>query len=318
MGKNNSRSKKEKRGGGAARRDFIRSSGNASRKRDEFVFRSTADIIASETALDEEANAGGSEEGEEGSENEEEALKERAGYEDYSSRELTSKLFMWEFSQNDAKRDSGSKLKRWGYAGQLRLGQTFPGVVLSSEASVCVSPADKEIVLTHGVAGINCSWNRLEEIPFDKMGKGRNQRILPLLVAANTVNYGKAFKMNTAEAMAACLYIVGCKEDAKQILAPFSFGSEFLKLNFDALEAYAACDNAEQVAALAASFIAEGEERKQEKEQEKAAREASRVQGNNYNGYLDDADLPPLLAEEEDEYEEEQEEGELDKRKESD
>ena len=189
--------------------------------------------------------------------------------------------------------DSGSKLKRWGYAGQLRLGQTFPGVVLSSEASICVSPADKEIVMTHGVAGINCSWNRLEEIPFDKMGKGRNQRILPLLVAANTVNYGKPFKMNTAEAMAACLYIVGCKDDAKQILAPFSFGSEFLKLNHDALEAYAACDSAEQVAALADTFIAEERKRKQEKELEKAAREASRVGGDNYNGYLDDADLPP-------------------------
>ena len=300
MGKNNSRSKKGKQGGGAGRRDFIRANGNNSRKRDEFVFRSTADIIASEQEAEEGAEgAEGSDE--EDSDDGEEALKARAGYEDYSSRELTSKLFMWEFSQNDAKRDSGSKLKRWGYAGQLRLGQTFPGVVLSSEASICVSPADKEIVMTHGVAGINCSWNRLEEIPFDKMGKGRNQRILPLLVAANTVNYGKPFKMNTAEAMAACLYIVGCKDDAKQILAPFSFGSEFLKLNHDALEAYAACDSAEQVAALADTFIAEGEERKQEKELEKAAREASRVGGDNYNGYLDDADLPPRQDEDEEE-----------------
>ena len=306
MGKNNSRSKKEKRGGGAARRDFIRSSGNVSRKREEFVFRSSADIIASELALEEGAGADDLKKGEECSESEEETPTDGAGYEDYSSRELTSKLFMWEFSQNDTKRDSGSKLKRWGYASQLRLGQTFPGVVLSSEANICVSPADKDLVMTHGVAGINCSWNRLEEIPFDKMGKGKNQRILPFLVAANTVNYGKPFKMNTAEAMAACLYIVGFKNDAKQILAPFSFGTEFLKLNFEALEAYAACDSAQKVATLADSFIADGEVRRQEKEKVKAAREASRIGSDNYNGYLDDVDLPPLVSEEEEEEEEEE------------
>ena len=145
-----------------------------------------------------------------------------------------------EFSQNDVKRDSGSKLKRWGYASQLRLGQSFPGVVLSSEATQCVSPADREIVETFGIAGINCSWNRIDEIPMDKMGKGKNQRILPLLVAANTVNYGKPFKMNTAEAIAACLYITGYKDDARMMLSPFSFGMEFFKLNQEALDAYSA------------------------------------------------------------------------------
>ena len=52
-------------------------------------------------------------------------------------------------------------------------------------------------------------YNRLDEIPFDKMGKKRNHRYLPFLCAANPVNYGKPYKMNTAEATAACLYIAG-------------------------------------------------------------------------------------------------------------
>ena len=71
------------------------------------------------------------------------------------------------------------------------------------------------------------------------MGKGRNQRILPLLFAANSVNYGRPFKMNTAEAMAATLYIAGFKQDAHTLLSSFPYGKEFLRLNFDALEAYA-------------------------------------------------------------------------------
>ena len=72
-------------------------------------------------------------------------------------------------------RDSGSKLRRLGLAKQLKIGQSFQGVVLSSEAKVYVSPADRELVEQYGVGGINCSWNRLEEIPFGSMGKGRNQ-----------------------------------------------------------------------------------------------------------------------------------------------
>jgi pre-rRNA-processing protein TSR3 len=72
----------------------------------------------------------------------------------------------------------------------LEVGQTFQGVVLSSEASTFVSPADRGIVEQYGISGINCSWNRLDEIPFGSMGKGRNQRLLPLLYAANSVNYG--------------------------------------------------------------------------------------------------------------------------------
>ena len=68
---------------------------------------------------------------------------------------------MWEFNQNDPKRDSGSKLCRLGFARCLKVGQSFGGVVLSSEAAFTVSPADREIVDAFGVGGINCSWNRL-------------------------------------------------------------------------------------------------------------------------------------------------------------
>ena len=54
------------------------------------------------------------------------------------------------------------------------------------------------------------------------------------MVAANPVNYGRPFKMNTAEAMAASLYIVGLKQDARDLMAQFSFGDEFFRLNQDA------------------------------------------------------------------------------------
>ena len=202
---------------------------------------------------------------------------------------------MWEFGQNDAKRDSGSKLCRLGYSRKLKIGQSFPGIVLSSEAKILVSPADAELVENFGVSGINCSWNRLNEIPFGSMGKGRNQRLLPLLFAANTVNYGRPFKMNTAEALAACLYITGYKDDARQLLGPFSYGTEFLRLNNEALERYSACDSAAGVDAVQQEYMRLSELKKQAKEQHKAKEKTE------YGGYIDEDDMPPMYGDEEEE-----------------
>lgn len=134
------------------------------------------------------------------------------------------------------------------------------------------------------------------------MGKGRNQRLLPLLFAANSVNYGRPYKMNTAEATAACLYITGFKDDAKKLLSPFGYGDEFIRLNFDALEAYSACTTAVEVMAIVERYTQEVEEKKQKKESKKSTNSGSR---GNIGGYMDDMDLPPMSDEEE--YEEEEE-----------
>jgi len=91
-----------------------------------------------------------------------------------------------------------------------------------------------------------------------------------------------------------------------QMLESFSYGEEFLRLNFEALEAYSACRESVDVARCQEGFHAAAEAKKTLKEERLAREREQDVGSNNIGGYMDDMDLPPIDSDAESyEYEEE-------------
>lgn len=152
------------------------------------------------------------------------------------------KAACWDLGHCDPKRCSGKKLMKLGMMRELHVGQRHNGVIITPNGKRVLSPADRELMDQYGAAVVECSWARMKEIQWTKVG-GKCERLLPYLVAANTVNYGKPWRLNCVEALAAAFYICGHSDWAEQVLAPFSYGSAFLEINSSLLKRYAACED---------------------------------------------------------------------------
>uniref|UniRef100_A0A2P2I712 18S rRNA aminocarboxypropyltransferase n=2 Tax=Hirondellea gigas TaxID=1518452 RepID=A0A2P2I712_9CRUS len=231
---------------------------------------STTDSEATDTASETE----GIPESEEGSDVE--SNNEETDDEYKEEFKVNFPVSMWDLNHCDPKKCSGRKLSRMKLIKTLRLGQSFPGVVLTPVGQKVVSPSDREYLLHYGAAVVDCSWARLNETPFKRMKAG-HPRLLPFLVAANPINYGKPSKLSCVEALAAAMYICGEKETAEHYLGKFSWGHSFISLNKELLEEYAACSDSAGVIAAQKQYL------------ERAHQEATAKRG--------EIDLPPSDSE---------------------
>ncbi|EIW78747.1 DUF367-domain-containing protein [Coniophora puteana RWD-64-598 SS2] len=193
---------------------------------------------------------------------------------------------MWDFDHCDPRRCSGKRLARAGLIKELRIGSKFRGIVVSPKGTLVISPADRDIIAADGVAVVECSWARLEEIPFSKIASP-HERLLPYLIATNPTNYGKPWRLNCVEALAAAFFIVGFDEYASTLLAEFGWGHSFWKVNqygtfceqimpdlVDCchrpyLERYKTCKSAEEVKDMQERIIGELEESYEQSRKEK-------------------------------------------------
>ncbi|KAH8697134.1 hypothetical protein BGW36DRAFT_378034 [Talaromyces proteolyticus] len=180
------------------------------------------------------------------------------------------KAACWDLGHCDPKRCSGKRLMQFGLMRELSIGHKHPGVVISPNAKRILSPADRDLLEQYGAAVVECSWVRVKEVPWSRIG-GKCERLLPYLIAANSVNYGRPWRLNCVEALAACFYICRHADWAEEVLKHFSYGEAFIDINSQLLKRYAACENEEDIKRTEEEWLAKIE---REYNESRAEREA--------------------------------------------
>ncbi|KAF9068496.1 hypothetical protein BDP27DRAFT_1224154 [Rhodocollybia butyracea] len=174
---------------------------------------------------------------------------------------------MWDFNHCDPRRCSGKKLSRLGLIKELKVGQgRFRGIVVSPKGAQVISPSDRDIILKNGLAVVECSWARLDDVPFGKISSP-HERLLPYLLATNPTNYGKPWRLNCVEALAAAFCITGFDSYAEILLSGFGWGGSCSRTF---LERYKKCTTAAEVSAAQESIMEELESNWEESRREKS------------------------------------------------
>ena len=104
--------------------------------------------------------------------------------------------------------------------------------------------------------GLDCSWKQIEDSVKTVMKQTRLvPRMLPLLLAANPVNWGKPGKLTTMEAIASALHLVGNIEQSRQVLGAFRWGERFFELNHEPLMEYSDAKSSRELVDLQFEFF---------------------------------------------------------------
>ncbi|KAI6033100.1 hypothetical protein F5J12DRAFT_798719 [Pisolithus orientalis] len=217
-------------------------------------------------------------------------------------RRIDVPVAMWDFDHCDPRRCSGKKLARLGLIRELKIGTRFRGVVVSPKAVTVVSPGDRDIIAKDGLAVVECSWARIDDVPFSKIASP-NERLLPYLLAANPTNYGRPWRLNCVEALSAAFYLTGFDAHANTLMGEFGWSEAFWNINRSYLERYRTCRSSEEVVAMQDNIISELEQARREKEMDTGSIDDFLTSNPNHAAWT-------VETEEDEEEEEEGEEGE--------
>lgn len=162
-------------------------------------------------------------------------------------------------AQDDPKKNTAVLASKRGDMRLHKKIQTVPkrGIILEPLCGKVFGPEDHGILINGGsLVGLDCSWAHIEESVDKVMKKTRlKPRMLPLLLAANPVNWGKPGRLSTAEALATVLYLIGEQDQARQVLGAFRWGERFFELNQEPLDAYAQATSSQELVELQFEFF---------------------------------------------------------------
>ena len=175
------------------------------------------------------------------------------------------RLFVRIVGDDHPKVCTGRRLLHRGLARAFRSeGRATAPVLLDPFARDPLSGADRDPARRGGLLVVDCSWNRLAvRGAFGGNDIGARdalvRRRLPILVAANPQHYGRVAELNTVEAFAAALHIVGRPQEAAETIAGFPGGEGFLALNRERLDRYSRTRSPSEVLAAERELFGPGD-----------------------------------------------------------
>lgn len=193
---------------------------------------------------------------EEDEENKTNDISNKYSFENEKGNNLNSstgiKLFMIDYKECQNKKCSCKKLYRFKKIRKVETNKKFKGIVLTPFCNKYFSLDDKKIIDTFGLSVIDCSWRSIDTL---KKVKYANQRKLPYIIAVNSINYGKAYKLSCLESLAYCLYVCNYTKQCNDILQLYKWGSGFIPLNKELLDAYKLCSSHDAVKKAETEFL---------------------------------------------------------------
>ncbi len=145
---------------------------------------------------------------------------------------FTLKLHVLHLDQDDPKKCTSRKLKRFGLVQLHPSLKTVPirSIKLDPYADIVLSAADREAILYGGLTVIDCSWNEATGV-FKRLRLKNGRRLGVDFLAGNPINYAMPGKLSSVEALSASLIITGFFDEAEFLLSKFAWGHTFLELN---------------------------------------------------------------------------------------
>ena len=171
------------------------------------------------------------------------------------SGNMSVPLYAYDERQCDPKKCTVRKMIRFGLVRELRSLRRIPhgAIVLDPFAEKAISREDSGRAASHGIVVMDLSWRNIDSFPGTRSDVAH--RALPLLFAANPVNWGKPQRLTSAEAIAAALYILGFKDESRRILEKFAWGDQFLILNHEPLERYSLAGTSREVVEIQEDYL---------------------------------------------------------------
>jgi len=153
------------------------------------------------------------------------------------------------FNQDDPRKCTAAKLVRFGLAKKVTSIRSKTALLHPFSPTTLLN---SEKTMFHSITGVDCSWNKAEEM-FKKKYSGIPRKLPPLL-AGNPVNYSKINKLTTVEALASAAFILGDEELCSKLLAKFNWGHTFLELNENLLRDYQNAKSEDDVSSIITEY----------------------------------------------------------------